>query len=147
MNIEKISLIIQVIVAIITVIIGPLLMLFANNYFKQREKKEDMKQAKILAQRDESMQKALKPVEEKIDHRFDKIENSLELDKRATIVSLRANMKRLRDVYKKQGYADAGDKGIWNELYARYKDMGGNHFKEYVDQWKNEVNDLPDSKN
>lgn len=29
------------------------------------------------------------------------------------------------------------------ELYTTYGRLGGNHFREYIDQWKEEVNDLP----
>ena len=52
-------------------------------------------------------------------------------------------MKSSRDKYKAQGYADAGDKATWAELYNKYRDMGGNHFREYVNAWKEEVEHLP----
>lgn len=68
---------------------------------------------------------------------------ALSEDKKATVVTLRSSMKTLRDKYLKQGFADAGDKATWNELYENYKDMGGNHFKEYVNQWKSEIENLP----
>jgi len=29
------------------------------------------------------------------------------------------------------------------ELYNTYKSLGGNHFKEYVNAWKQELEDLP----
>lgn len=28
-------------------------------------------------------------------------------------------------------------------MYQDYKNLGGNHFKEFVDQWKAEMNALP----
>lgn len=52
-------------------------------------------------------------------------------------------MKNMRDKCKKQGYADVGDKATFIELYNHYAKMGGNHFIEYVDTWKTEVENLP----
>jgi hypothetical protein len=49
----------------------------------------------------------------------------------------------LRDRYRELGYASRNDKAAWNQLYNDYRDLGGNHFKEDVDQWKDEVNSLP----
>lgn len=57
----------------------------------------------------------------------------MELNHKATVTSLRSMMKSLRDRYIQQGYADTGDKGTWNELYEDYAEMGGNHFKQWVD--------------
>ena len=37
------------------------------------------------------------------------IKQDLEADRAATIISIRSNMKQLRDKYLKQGFADAGD--------------------------------------
>lgn len=86
-----------------------------------------------------SVNKAITPIATDVKE----IKNGLTKNQRATITTLRSNMKILRDQYKNQGYADSGDKATWNELYDDYKDMGGNHFKEYVNIWKEEVNSLP----
>ena len=48
----------------------------------------------------------VKPLNEKIDG----LTQSLEEDRRATITTIRAKMKTLRDQYKEQGFADVGDK-------------------------------------
>ena len=45
--------------------------------------------------------------------------------------------------YRQQGYVSASDKANWTEMYNTYRDLGGNHFKEYVDAWKDEVDQLP----
>jgi len=86
-----------------------------------------------------SVSKAITPIATDVRE----IKNELSKNQKATITTLRSNMKILRDQYKNQGYADSGDKATWNELFDDYKDMGGNHFKEYVNIWKEEVNGLP----
>lgn len=101
----------------------------------KEQKHREERRADVL----ENLNLVLKPIETKIDN----IESSLALDKEATIINIRSTMKSMRDKYKVQGYADVGDKATWEELYNSYRAMGGNHFKEYVDQWREEVKDLP----
>ena len=71
------------------------------------------------------------------------VKEQLALDKEATIVQLRTTMKSKRDEFCFQGYVESSDKSNWIELYNRYRDMGGNHFAEYVDGWKRDVETLP----
>ena len=71
------------------------------------------------------------------------VKEQLALDKEATIVQLRTTMKSKRDEFCSQGYVESSDKSNWIELYNRYRDMGGNHFAEYVDGWKRDVETLP----
>lgn len=104
-----------------------------------KSEKERMERKKDVVT---TMREELKPIQDCVIS----IREDLTLDKAATTTSIRANLKQLRDRYKEQGYADAGDIGTWNELYDDYKAMGGNHFKAYVDQWKAEVNALPHEK-
>ena len=88
----------------------------------------------------------LQPVREVItDIRSDiaEVKKQLALDKEATIVQLRTTMKSKRDEFCSQGYVESSDKSNWIELYNRYRDMGGNHFAEYVDGWKHDVENLP----
>ena len=87
----------------------------------------------------EGVTTAIKPLDEKIN----RIEETLTLDKAATVTTIRATLKSLRDKYVAQGFADVGDKATWEELYNNYKSMGGNHFKEYVDSWRIDVKNLP----
>lgn len=104
---------------------------------------EDLKHDKyvdeLVSVVETSLNKAITPIATDVKE----IKNGLTKNQKATITTLRSNMKTLRDQYKNQGYADLGDKATWNELYDDYKDMGGNHFKEYVNIWKEEVNSLP----
>ena len=85
-----------------------------------------------------AIRKEIVPVSEGISD----IKQDLEADRAATIILIRSSMKQLRDKYLKQGFADVGDVATWNELYNNYGALGGNHFKEYVDQWKEEVDSL-----
>ncbi len=82
-----------------------------------------------------AIRKEMAPVSEGISA----IKQDLEADRAATIISIRSNMKQLRDKYLKQGFADVGDVATWNELYNNYSALGGNHFKE-------EINSLPHNK-
>jgi hypothetical protein len=52
-------------------------------------------------------------------------------------------MKAILDDCREKGFASTGTKGNWHELYSTYKSLGGNHFKEYVDAWKEELEELP----
>ena len=71
------------------------------------------------------------------------VKKQLTLDKEATVVQLRTTMKSKRDEFCSQGYVESSDKSNWIELYNRYRDMGGNHFAEYVNGWKQDVENLP----
>lgn len=88
----------------------------------------------------------LRPVREDVsDIRLDisEVKKQLTLDKEATVVQLRTTMKSKRDEFCSQGYVESTDKSNWIELYNRYRDMGGNHFAEYVNGWKQDVENLP----
>lgn len=74
------------------------------------------------------------------------IKANLVMEKEATIKNMRSQLKSLRDEYERQGYADEGDKATWNELFETYGKLGGNHFKEWVNVWKEDVNGLPSEK-
>ena len=53
----------------------------------------------------EGVTTAIKPLDEKIN----RIEETLTLDKAATVTTIRATLKSLRDKYVAQGFADVGD--------------------------------------
>lgn len=88
----------------------------------------------------------LQPLREDVsDIRLDisEVKKQLTLDKEATVVQLRTTMKSKRDEFCSQCYVESSDKSNWIELYNRYRDMGGNHFAEYVDGWKQDIENLP----
>lgn len=59
------------------------------------------------------------------------------------VTLLRDRMKTSLDTCKDQGYKTTSDAANWAELYNSYKLLGGNHFKEYVNAWKEEMDNLP----
>lgn len=81
----------------------------------------------------------LEPINEKLDKLADKIDKEGE----GTVTLLRDRMKSSLNNCKKQGFATTTDKANWKEMYKSYKNLGGNHFREYVDEWKSEMEDLP----
>ena len=78
-----------------------------------------------------------------ISAKLDEIQEELKQNKAAATTGLRTDLMLLRDRYRDNGYASRNDKAAWNQLYNDYKALGGNHFNEYVNQWRDEVNDLP----
>lgn len=143
---------------VITTVIGFLLKQHLTNYFKNiddarktKEEKENADKAELEQYRKEHesndlanlIAEAVKQANAPIIAKIEDIDEKLEQDREATIIVLRSKMKTLRDQYKHQGYADGGDKATWNQLYTNYQAMGGNYFKEFVNEWKKEVNELP----
>ena len=78
-----------------------------------------------------------------IKNELTEIKQELKTNKAATVTGLRADLMLLRDRFRDQGFASTNDKAAWMQLYHDYSDLGGNHFKEYVDQWKDEVTNQP----
>lgn len=74
------------------------------------------------------------------------IKDNLALNTKGTVTLLRNDMKKSLDYCKRQGYASSSDKANWHELYNTYQELGGNHFKEFVDAWKQELDELPTKK-
>lgn len=105
----------------------------------------------------EVLEKQFKELNEKIDHNTEKTlqyreatiksleENNKNLQEntKATIVVLRDRMRCSLNYCNKQGYKTFDDVRIWNELFNEYTDLGGNHFKEYVNSWKQQMDALP----
>lgn len=110
---------------------------------------EEKREAREIIKREEQQKEKAELLQEvrtlinPIASDINKIKAELDTDKEATVLNMRVQMKDLRDKYTEQGFADRGDKAMWNELYKKYSDMGGNHFAEYVDGWKADVEDLP----
>lgn len=73
---------------------------------------------------------------------IDEIKATTSMTSVGTLTLLRDRMKSSLNCYRTQGWASSSDKANWFELYNTYKNMGGNHFKEYVDQWKQEIENI-----
>lgn len=106
--------------AIVSGIVGYAVKRSFDNYFLKKKEQEESKKEQM-----------------------DRIENKLTSNSEGTVTLLRDRMKCLKDEYEERGYAKDGDKANWKELYDSYKNLGGNHFHEYVDQWKLTIEKLP----
>lgn len=109
--------------------------------------KHDQRKKERQQEMTEIVKASIEPVIKRIDEVDDKvtiIQSDRKLEREATTVTMRVKMMELRDVYVKRGYCDSHEKATWDELYHRYKNLGGNHFLEYVDQYKEEIHNLPD---
>lgn len=120
---------------------------------KKNQEYEELKHKQRTRERREEMSEivdeALKPVVARIDgleKKVDIIQKDRELEKNATVVTMRVKMMELHDIYVKRGWCDSHEKSTWEELYSRYKDLGGNHFLEYVNVYKADIEKLPTEK-
>lgn len=118
-----------------------------NNYWKERIEKKKRntaeEQAKRKAERQAEIQEAVSNEINPIKNSISNIEGHLKDNNEGTVTLLRDRMKYALDECRIKGYASTSDKANFNEIYAAYAHLGGNHFKEYVDQWKLEMNSFP----
>jgi len=117
---------------------------------KQEDKDIEEKQAAADQRLKESVrgvfQEEVGPINKKLDNitsEINKIKADLADNTIGTVTMLRDRMKAIKDECKHEGYASTSTKANWRELYNTYKSLGGNHFKEYVDAWKEELEELP----
>ncbi len=126
----------------------------ARHRAEKKNKQEDKTEEEIRAAEDQRLkdtvrgvfQEENKSINAKLDNitaEVEEIKSDLADNTNGTVTLLRNDMKKLLDSCRKQGYASTSDKANWHELYNTYKNLGGNHFKEYVDAWKEEFDDLP----
>ena len=114
----------------------------------QASKAEEKEKAKKERQDEirEVIQEEIKPLQDAITD-VDKKVGDVQKDVRKLRVSMvtidRIVMKIALDGYERQGYTSASDRAAWKELYDNYEDLGGNHFKEYVGEWKMRLEALP----
>ena len=114
----------------------------------QASKVEEKEKAKKERQDEirEVIQEEIKPLQDAITD-VDKKVGDVQKDVRKLRVSMvtidRIVMKIALDGYERQGYTSASDRAAWKELYDNYEDLGGNHFKEYVGEWKMRLEALP----
>ena len=102
------------------------------------------KQAKVKEESEERIKEVIKVELEPVNQELQGIKKILDLDKEGTVTLLRDSMKDCLDRYRDQGYATISDKAKWIETYNSYMKLGGNHFREYVDQWKLALEHLPE---
>lgn len=117
-----------------------------NSVSKKVDEHNELLELRAAREREERKQdvlnvvrEELKPVVTKIDAMSSLVTNNTE----GTVTLMRESMKQARDALVAQEYATASDVASWHELYNTYAKLGGNHFAEYVDAWKQDVEALP----
>lgn len=108
----------------------------------EREKLEKMEKEQYLKDLRDIIREENTPLREDIAE----IKHCLTLNTKGTVTMLRMDMKESLESLSDKGFASSSDIANWKELYNVYKELGGNHFAEYVDAWKKEVEDLPPKK-
>lgn len=151
-----------IIIAIVGLIGTILGVLGISGYIEERARykaeKANKKEDKLEAEKEKVAEQKLKDtvrgvfqeevcsINEKLDNitaEITDIKQDLADNTVGTVTMLRDRMKAILDECRKEGYASASTKGNWHELYNTYKSLGGNHFKEYVNAWKEALEDLP----
>ena len=149
----------KLVISIVSIVISLLTLLgvgvFMSLHTKKRfEKKEAERQAVEDAKAKANNEALMKLINAALDEKITplaqdvaQIKGNLSLNTEGTVTLLRNDMKKARDYYKdEKGFATTNDKASWMELYKTYEKLGGNHFKEYVDGWKQEIKNLPSEK-
>lgn len=153
--IETIKLILSIgafVVSILTLCgFGVFMSLHTTKRFKDKEKKKEAEEAAKIEANNAALMKlinaALDAKITPIANDVSQIKGNLAQNTEGTVTLLRNDMKKAMDYYKdEKRYASTNDKASWMELYNTYGKLGGNHFQEYVDGWKQVVMDLPTEK-
>lgn len=155
MNIEVAKLVISICALAVSVLTLCGFGVFMSLHTKKRFEKKEAARLEAERLRDEANNAALmKLINTALDTKITpiakdvaQIKSNLAQNTEGTVTLLRNDMKKARDYYKEEKhYASTNDKAAWIELYNTYDKLGGNHFKEYVDGWKQDVMDLPTEK-
>lgn len=126
----------------------------ARHRAEKKNRQEDRTEEELRAAEDKRLHDAIcgaiRQENESINTKLDTITKDIEEMKsdladntKGTVTLLRNDMKKSLDYCKKQGYTSTSDRANWHELYNTYGNLGGNHFKEFVNAWKEEFDDLP----
>ncbi len=108
----------------------------------KREKAKKARQDEIR----EVIRQEIKPLQDGIndvDQKVCDVQKDVKVLRISMVTIDRIVMKIALDGYEKQGYTSSSDRAAWKELYDNYEDLGGNHFKEYVGEWKRRLEALP----
>lgn len=120
---------------------------------KHREKKqknEDNDSIIKKEKRNEEVRSLIKESIQDVTTKLDEIQldvknihDQTSLNTQANVTLLRDRMKCSLNYCKRQGYKTSSDAANWNELFKTYTNLGGNHFREYVNTWKEEMDNIP----
>lgn len=116
------------------------------NTAEKKEKAKKERQEEIREVFTAEIRKELTPVHDELksmSQSLNGIDTTIRLLKESVIALDRIVMKMNLDLYKDHGYVNSSDRAAWNELFHNYSNLGGNHFKEYVDEWRKILEGLP----
>jgi len=146
-----VAIIIAVVGALVGVAGGVGITAYLSERLKHKAQRKNDKEDKAYAELEEAKDKktleqitiAVEAVIAPLIKDTSEIKADLALNTKGTVTILRNDMKKSLDYCKRQGYASSSDRANWHELYNTYGELGGNHFKEFVDAWKAELDALP----
>lgn len=148
----------QMIISILGIVVSILTLLGLGVVMKNfwDDKHEEVKASKVAkrekakkARQDEIrevIRQEIKPLQDAIndvDQKVGDVQKDVKVLRISMVTIDRIVMKIALDGYEKQGYTSSSDRAAWKELYDNYEDLGGNHFKEYVGEWKKRLEALP----
>lgn len=116
-----------------------------NELLKRQRDFEKLKPY-ILNDLKDAIRETMKEETKEIKMEIDAMKRQLELNNIGTVTLLRSDMKMQLDFGEKEGFMSSSGKSNWRELYNTYEELGGNHFKEYVNGWKEQMEHLPTEK-
>lgn len=71
------------------------------------------------------------------------VQKSLNEQKETEVLNLRCEMLDIYHRCKQQGYAEEADYITFDELHDRYRDLGGNHYSDFLNNIRKEIAKLP----
>lgn len=71
------------------------------------------------------------------------LSSKIDISFEADTTLLRDRMQCSLNYCRNQGFATVDDKANWKCMLESYRKLGGNHFKEYVNEWEKAMNELP----
>lgn len=110
---------------------------------KEQKELDDLRAEQDRAQRKEDILALIRTELDPLIIKLDTVSEIVSKNKEGTVTLLRESMKTSRDAFIERGYVSASELANWHQLNNTYKVLGGNHFKEYVDEWQQDVEALP----
>lgn len=109
---------------------------------KKAQEEEDFENYK-KNQFEMSIRSIIREEMEPLSTNMSNLESEVAKMRNAQVTTIRCDMKAMLDRCVDKGYATVSEKASWNDLFEDYKGLGGNHFNAYVDQWREQMNNLP----
>lgn len=133
-----------IVTSVLTILAVPTLcgLLWKDLYARKKENNDENKRIR----EEKNLEKIRGVIREEtapIYNEIAQVNEAVKIMKEGDTTLLRDRMQCSLNYCKKQGYRTSADLASWNEMYNSYKNLGGNHFKEYVNAWKEEMENLP----